>query len=76
MNDSFLQYIASMTNSNYANRMNEYYLQHKHCPNCGSDNYVSTLAAVIDGNDASQRVDNNEAFCACGFKHTVHERVP
>lgn len=73
--NDFIDYIASMTRSSRANTLNKYYKEHKYCPNCGSDYYVSTLTSVIEGNDASQCRDNNEAFCLCGFKHTVHDRV-
>lgn len=66
-----------MTRSKYEIFMEEYRECHKYCPNCGSDKYGTTLMAfVLDLNNTEQYEDRNHAYCSCGFKHTIHDRLP
>lgn len=52
-------------------RILRYYHNHRYCPNCGSEEYTKTLCAITYYPDI---IDNNECYCSCGFKHTVHDR--
>lgn len=55
----------------------EYYENHSCCPKCGSTNSGQTLMGCIMRSDSPESYkDENEARCACGDVHTVHDRVP
>ena len=58
--------------------MEEYYKQHKYCPNCGSVQYTTTLVEyALDINKKDEYKDLNLCECMnCGDKHSVHDRVP
>ena len=56
-------------------RIDDYYVQHKCCPKCGSDNNITTLMGVAVHNEVI--IDENESTCnECGDTHRVHDRVP
>jgi len=48
----------------------EYRKQHKLCPQCGSDDYITTLVSYV-GNDLNNCICNK-----CGDKHVFHDRMP
>lgn len=51
----------------------EYDEKHKFCPNCGSENYITTFMAFPLKEDYK---DLNDCTCNdCGNKHTRHERA-
>lgn len=52
-------------------RILRYYYNHRFCPNCMSEEFTSTLNSVTYFPNI---IDNNQCFCKCGFKHTVHNR--
>ena len=62
----------------YREFMDNYNLQRKACPKCGSTSYSTTLVAYImfsDNREAYQ--DKNACECLnCGDKHIFHNRVP
>lgn len=71
--------ITEMTNPKQGFLQIYYYYNHICCPNCGSENGISTLAAYPLSDDSSKwkdYKDENESYCQCGFKHVYHDRVP
>jgi hypothetical protein len=50
---------------------------HKHCPNCGSTKYTTTLAGYIYLADAPDEYkDENDCTChECGNFHQAHDRI-
>lgn len=68
--------IEGVRDDAYSKFMESYRQQHKYCPNCGDENYMSTLVAyiyIVGKEDEYQ--DLNNARCKCGHEHTVHDRV-
>lgn len=61
----------------YNKFMSIYKLEHKFCPRCNSDKYITTLAGFIyDKNNPSEYKNLNRCTCLdCGDIHTTHERV-
>jgi ribosomal protein L32 len=58
--------------------MEEYKIKHRCCPNCGSKEFTSTLAAYTYFQDNPEAYkDLNDCSChVCGHRHTYHDRVP
>lgn len=53
-----------------------YYADRKYCPQCGFDQYISTVAALKEMSDGYSFRDENQCTCAvCGLTHIVHDRV-
>jgi len=54
-----------------------YYADHKYCPKCGYEHYISTLVAyTLDPNNFESYKDENRSTCGrCGDVHKVHDRV-
>jgi hypothetical protein len=68
--------VKSVTKSQHDLFMEQYELDHKYCPDCGYDGYVTTLIAYIyNSNDHESYKDENTARCKCGSVHIVHDRV-
>lgn len=61
----------------YERFMKKYEEKHKYCPDCGGDDYCSTLVArVLDLNNTHLFEDENTCRCSCGSVHKMHDRVP
>ena len=62
----------------YNEFMDKYYAQHCCCPNCGSKNYITTLAGfILDMSKPEDYKDRNTCHCQdCGWKGIAHELVP
>lgn len=51
--------------------MQEYYVQHCCCPQCGNSDICSTTGPWFDPDR-----DTNDAWCACGWKGIKHDCIP
>lgn len=57
--------------------LKKYQEEHRYCPKCGSDKYMTTLVAyMVDIDNLNDYKDLNNCDCSdCGDKHIVHERI-
>jgi hypothetical protein len=61
----------------YKEFMAQYKIDHACCPNCGETSHGSTLVGFAFNSEYPDAYrDLNNAMCKCGYKHTIHERVP
>ncbi len=54
----------------------QYYLDHKYCPNCKGINYGETeMAFIWDSSKPETYIDFNKIQCKCGWNGIRHELV-
>lgn len=56
--------------------LNNYYANHKYCPNCNLSDLTQTCAGMIpDPNNLKNYSDTNSCTCSCGWRGIVDDLI-